>query len=231
MSIFIYFDSIIEFAEAFIAFLVAYYALKFYRITRDNSLLPLHLSFTSLGAGLSTHRITIIFAYALLILRRTNFKLLTRILLTSGLILFLSEAIGYGILVFSYLKLVKRKPIEATAPIILLPTIKPPPYWFLTYFRYHPTLEIIIICLLLYITYQTIINYVEKRSSGPLLVSLGFLFLTIGHIIFLFSSIFLTLYLIAHIIHLIGFLYIFTMLLKVTKKWLEKANTDLKSEL
>lgn len=123
---------------------------------------------------------------------------------------FASEVIAYGLIAYAYATQMRKM---ATDDLNLAPAA------VVSYvLRYHPLLEVVPFFILIYVTYQTIINYLQKKHTGPLLVSIGFILITLSHLFFFFSSIFSLVYIFGHLVQLIGFLTLLTMLLRVASR-------------
>lgn len=72
---------------------------------------------------------------------------------------------------------------------------------------------------LAYAMARSMINFAVKRSNDAMLVSLGFLFMFLGQLFFLFSPYDETrlLYVFGHFVNLIGFLFLLIMLAQMSR--------------
>jgi hypothetical protein len=191
---FVGFDSLMEIAGSAIALGIAYYALRGYRLTKERTLFFLHFSFALIGVGLLTDGIV------------TLPPISSRLSLLTGLgYLFrmLTEIVGYGLLLFTYLRRTKQTLTESALAVTLLP--------------YNPFLELVVFFLLAYITVQCAMNYGVRKERNALLVFAAFLLLSISHLLAVFPPIFPLLFVVAHSTQLLGFIALLTMLIRVAE--------------
>jgi hypothetical protein len=84
---------------------------------------------------------------------------------------------------------------------------------------YNPFLELIATALLAYVMVHAVINSAIKRNSATTLVSLGFSFMFISQLFFIFASVYdsLLFFMFGHFVNLMGFLFLLVMLMQVNK--------------
>ncbi len=200
-------DTGMEVIKTAISLAIGYFAFKSFKIMNERTLLYLHFSFVLLGSGLLIHTITMAYTLVSVLVSPPLVRLDVLLLRLGLLVFFFTEVAAYGLLAFVYASQTKSVAVEAA--------IVPP---ILTMLRYESSFEVLVIFILVYITYQTAVNYSTRRLTNSLLVVSSFTLLTVSHILFLFSSILVLLYPIADIVQLVGFVALLTMLLRVVRK-------------
>lgn len=191
-----------ELVSAIISFLIGYYALKGYKASSERGLLFLHFGFVILGVSMLLRVITTIYVISIYGESPVRpFIEFARIVYPS------IELVAYALFAFTYTYQAKiSSELKAVAPAVIFLLL------------YNPLLELLAIVLLAYVLVQSIINSVAKRSSGAMLVSLGFSCMFVGNLFFLFSTDDAPfLYIVGHFINLIGFLCLLIMLMRVSK--------------
>lgn len=192
---FVGFDSLMQIIGSIIALAIAYYALKGYRLTKDRTLFFLHFSFDLIGVGLLTDGIVTLPAVA-----ASRLSLLTNL---GYLVRMATEIIGYGLLLYTYLRRTRQTLTESTLAITFLP--------------YNPFLELVVFFLLAYITVQCAMNYTVRRERNALLVFTAFMLLAVSHLLTVFPPIFPLLFVVAHSTQLLGFIALLMMLIRVAE--------------
>jgi len=220
---FIGFSSAMEMAEGLIALSTCYYALRFYGLTGEKSLLWFQVAFLLLGVGLLSHGITtsvVIF----FLLPSLGPITATRVLKAIALVLFSCEAMSYGILIFSYLRAGEgRGRAPRGAELVLLAPVAPtakrppriPPEELVKWIRYHPFLEAIVLVMLVYLAFRGIHSLTGREGLSSFLVGFAFLFLTIAHTCFMLSPVLASLYVVGHILQLLAFTCFLGVVLRV----------------
>ena len=216
---FVGFDSLMEFVAFIIALAIAFQAFKGYRLTKQKTLLYVQFSFALLSAGLLVDSL----AGFLGILARSlkGVEILTQVGYT---IYFLAQVLAYGILVYAYVS--QTRTLSTTSVSLSLvslsglaalqasqgPVIRP-----LSLLEYHPISEIVLLFLLVYITFQTGINYSATKERNAFLVFLGFLLLVLSHLFFILALVGPLFFVFGHVFQLVGFVSLLSMLLRVTR--------------
>lgn len=216
---FVGFDSLMEFVAFIIAVAVAYQAFKGYRLTKQRTLLYVHFSFALLSAGLLIDSL----AGFLGILART-LRGAVAVTVVGYAIYFLAQALAYGILIFAYVSQTRTMGTASIslwiAPLlgsVALQAAQGPPIKLLgPLVEYHPISEIMLLFLVFYVTVQTGLNYSATKNSNALLVFLGFLLLAVSHLLFTLMPFGAVLFVIGHVLQLLGFVSLLAMLLRVT---------------
>lgn len=216
---FVGFDSLMEFIAFIIALTIAFQAFKGYRLTRQRTLLYVQFSFALLSAGLLIDSLTGFLG----ILARSlkGVEILTQVGYT---IYFLAQVLAYGILVYAYVSQTRAMSTTSVSPLLVplfgfstlqisqAPVIKP-----LSLLEYHPISEIVLLFLVVYIAFQTGINYSATKDRNAFLVFLGFLLLALSHLFFTLMPLGPLFFVFGHVFQLLGFVSLLTMLLRVTR--------------
>jgi len=216
---FVGFDSLMQFVAFIIAVVIAYQAFKGYRITKQRTLLYLHFSFALLSAGLLIDSLA---GFLGLLSRALRGTLVLTVVGYS--IYFIAQALAYGILIFAYVS--QARTLSATspslwvAPALGFATLQAAPIPAIKLLgrlvEYHPVAEIVLLFLVFYITVQTGLNYSATKDRNALLVFLGFLLLALSHLLFILMPFGALLFVIGHVLQLLGFASLLAMLLRVT---------------
>ena len=197
-------DSSLQIIEAGIALAISYYSLKGYRLVKDSTLFFLHFAFVLLGVGLLTDGVVSIPALA--------FRGLVSMSTMGYIIRVLAEIMAYTLLLFAYLRQTRRLMSGVSLVAAIPGTIS-----FFQIMEYHPLIEIIVFFLVAFIATQAAMNYSVRRERNSLLVFIGFVLLALGHVFYILLPVLRFFFVMAHLAHLIGFLLLLTMLLRVTR--------------
>jgi len=192
-----------ELGSAVISFLIGYYALKAYKASSERALLFLHFGFVILGVSMLLRVVTT--AYITIAILEESLP--KPVLGVAYIIYPLIELIAYAMFAVTYTyqtKISTELIVPAQIPLLRLFS--------------NPVLELLSTVLLAYVMVRSMMNFVSKRSNSALLVSLGFLFIFLGQVFFLFAPFDVTLfvYLLGHFFNLIGFLSLLIMLVQVS---------------
>jgi len=193
---------LMELVSAIISFLIGYYALKGYKASSERGLLFLHFGFVILGVSMLLRVVTT--AYAIVIIQEEG---RIKPIIESARIVYPSiKLIAYTLFAITYTYQTKATDELKTVTPALFPLF------------YSPFLELLATVLLAYVMARSVINSAVKRSSGAVLVSLGFLCMFLSHLFFLFATEeTLFLYLFGHFVNMIGFLFLLIMLMQVSQ--------------
>lgn len=216
---FVGFDSLMEFIAVIIALTIAFQAFKGYRLTRQRTLLYVQFSFALLSAGLLIDSLTGFLG----ILARSlkGVEILTQVGYT---IYFLAQVLAYGILVYAYVSQTRAMSTTSVSPLLVplfgfstLQVSQAPVIKALPLLEYHPISEIVLLFLVVYIAFQTGINYSATKDRNAFLVFLGFLLLALSHLFFTLMLLGPLFFVFGHVFQLLGFVSLLTMLLRVTR--------------
>lgn len=195
---------LMEFLSAVISFVIGYYALKGYRVSSERGLLLLHFGFVTLGVSMTLRVITTFYVIALIRELASPKPAVMAVLTFASIIYSVAQLIAYGLFAANYTRQAKMlAQVTVLRPLFML--------------RYEPFLELIAIVLLGYVAVQSLINLAMKRNTDAFLVTLGFSFMFVSHLFFLFTIVEAALYIIGQITQLIGFLCLLVMLTRVSR--------------
>ncbi|MHC1627321.1 MAG: hypothetical protein ACXQTI_00600 [Candidatus Nezhaarchaeales archaeon] len=197
-------DIVMELISSLIAMAVAYYAALGYKATLSRALLYLNLSFSLLGCGMFVD--SLLTGLSMTIFKASQAEAIA-LLRFSTLMLYTCEIIAFSILVFSYI----RQRFSSTmtlSSLIMIVLMR----------GYMPTMEAILIVMLLFISIQAISSASTSRTKASIFVSIAFLLLCLSHVFFMIVRVWLFSYIIAHSLQLLGFIFLLAMLLAVRAK-------------
>jgi hypothetical protein len=192
-----------EFIAFIIAIAVAYQALKGYKLSRERTLLYVHFSFVLLAVGLLVDGLS-----SIIVLLSHFLRALLYLYALGYTINFITQFVGYGILVVAYLLQTRNASVQlaVAAPIASI-----------LFIERNAFTELILIFLLVYITAQMGINYSMSKTTNGLLVLSAFASLSLAHFFFLMFIVRPIFFPLAHIAQLFGFLLLLAMLLRVNQ--------------
>lgn len=189
-----------ETISALISFSIAYFAMKAYKLTGNKSLMYLYFGFSVLGAGMITR--VIASTYIALLIKELEIKI-RNLIFTISMIYGLMRTIAYILFTLAYVHRTKIEIEQGAVTATIIPIIL------------NPYFELVEMTLLIYVTAQAAINFIESRNVNSMLIFVGFTLILISHIAFMFSIIISQMYILAHLIQLIGFICMLLMLIKV----------------
>jgi hypothetical protein len=217
---FVGFDSLMEFIAFIIALAIAYQALKGYRLTKQRTLWYVHFGFAVLSAGLLIDSLTGFLGILARTLRGT-----IGLASIGYSIYFFAQLLAYSMLIYAYVSQT-RTLNRTSAPVLFASlfgsaTLQAAPVPGVRSLgplvEYHPIAEIVLLFLVLYVAVQTGMNYSSSKDRNALLVFLAFLFLALSHLFFILQPFRALLFVVGHMFQLVGFLSLFTMLLRVAR--------------
>lgn len=201
---------LMEFISSFISFLVGYYAMKGYKAFSVKELLFLYWGFIILGIG-TFMRVVSATYFAVIINIFEPQASLRRLLNFAGLIYTLTQLVAYGFFTATYILQAKATG-ERNMKLTVIPAVFP----IYTLF-FNPSLELVAIVMLGFITVHSFINWLLRKSEETALVFLGFGFMLLSHLLFLFMFVNPTLLFFGQLTQLTGFLCLLAMLVRVSK--------------
>ena len=202
---------LMEFVSSFISLLVGYYALKGYKKFAIKELFLLYLGFIVLGVGTFLRVVSATYFVTLLKTLEPTPNIRSLINL-AGLIYTLTQLIAYSLFTATYILQAKafgKRSLE----LGIISTAFFPIYRLF----FNPSLELIAIAMLGFITVHSFINWMLKKTSESALVFFGFGFMLLSHLLFLFMILQETLLFLGQVTQLAGFLCLLAMLAKVSK--------------
>ncbi len=202
---------LMEFVSSFISFLIGYYAMKGYKAISIKELLFLYLGFIILGVGTLMRVISATY-FAVIIEIFEPQSGLRSLLNLAGLIYTLTQLIAYSLFTTTYILQAKALG-ERSVEVSVISAAAFPIYALF----FNPSLELIAIIMLGFIAVHSFINWLLKKSSESALVFLGFGFMLLSHLLFLFMIKEPMLLFFGQVTQLSGFLCLLAMLAKVSK--------------
>lgn len=206
-----------EFMSSLISFIVGYYALKGYRATGSRGLFLLYTAFMVLGIGIFLRLIALAyFAVILGVLEASQAQLLGLVNLTVW-IYSSTQLIAYSLFAITYILQATKSGKQSAAAVAISAAATVP---FSARLFFIPSLELVAITLLGFVTVYSFMNLLLKKGSDAALVFLGFGFMMLSHLFFLlmvfrqFSTSFLFL---GQLTQLAGFICLLIMLARVSK--------------
>jgi hypothetical protein len=205
-----------EFIAFIIALAVAYQALKGYRFTKQRTLWYVHFSFAVLSAGLLIDSLAVFLGILARALRAA-----VAVTLVGYSVYFFAQALAYCMLIYAYVSQTRTLNMWSI-PVLLasmfgFATLQSPPIRLLgPLIEYHPVSEILLLFLVFYVAVQTGLNYSATKDRNAFLVFLAFVFLALSHLFFILQPIGPLLFVIGHVLQLLGFVSLLAMLLRVT---------------
>jgi len=202
---------LMEFVSSFISLLVGYYALKGYKEFSIKELFLLYLGFIILGIG--TFLRVFSATYFVILLRALEPAPHLRSLINlAGLIYTLTQLIAYSLFTATYILQAKALG-ERSLELGIVSAGLFPIYGLF----FNPSLELIAIVMLGFITVHSFSNWILKRSSGSALVFLGFGFMFLSHLLFLFMIVEPMFLFFGQVTQLAGFVCLLVMLARVSR--------------
>ncbi len=183
-----------------ISLVVAFYALKAYRLSSEKSFLLLYFGFSILSTSMFTRVLGTIYLF---VLAGATSASLRGLLAIVNIVYGLMRVLSYILFTAAYIRQVRSSGEASYA--VALP------------FILSPSLEFLGVVFLLYVVIQLAINFMSTRNFNSFLVLLGFLLLFMSHIAFMVSILSLTWYLVGHLLQLSGFTSLLIMLVRVSR--------------
>ncbi len=190
-------DAVMEATCSAIGFLVAYYAFKAYRFSGNVFFKLLYLGFMAISSAMIFRSSLII-----ILLSLSPAPFLTFIIKEASLIQSLVRALGYFLFIVAYVKQLKASKMEA---LVLTPILV------------SPLIELACICMLFYLVAHMLMLLLSTRNRDLLFILSGFTLFLASHALFFASISYSVLYLVGHVVQLLGSLCFLTVLVRVTK--------------
>ena len=209
-----------ELVSSLISFIVGYYALKGYRASGSRGLFMLYVAFMVLGIGIFLRLIALAyFAVILGVHEESRAQLLGLVNLTVW-IYSVTQLIAYSLVAATYIlqaRNIGRQSARATEVAAVMAAAIVP---FSAKLFFIPSLELVAIALLGFVTVYAFMNWLLKRGSDAALVFLGFGLMMLSHVFFLlevFKKYSVSFLLLGQLTQLAGFVCLLIMLAKVSK--------------
>jgi hypothetical protein len=203
---------LMEFISSFISFLVGYYALKGYRTSSAKGILLLYLGFVILGIGIFLRVVTATYFVIIIRVYESATPHLSGLANLAASIFTLTQLTAYSLFTVTYV--LQAKNIGERSAEISAVSAAAIPIFRLFYI---PTLELIAITLLGFVTVYSFTNWLLKRGIDAALVFLGFGFMLLSHLFFLLMIVGEEFLFLGQATQLAGFVCLLVMLAKVSK--------------
>lgn len=207
-----------ELVSSLISFIVGYYALKGYRASGSRGLFMLYTAFMVLGIGIFLRLIALTyFAVILGVHEASQAQLLGLVNLTVW-IYSVTQLIAYSLFAATYILQARNIGKQSATEVAAITAAAIVPFSARLFFI--PSLELVAIALLGFVTAYSFMNWLLKRDNDAALVFLGFGLMMLSHVFFLleivkkYSVSFLFL---GQLTQLAGFICLLIMLAKVSK--------------
>ncbi len=220
------FDSVMYLISAMIGFLLSFYFYKIYSLSSEKTHLYLYLGFLLLSTGLLSLSVADMYSYLNFINchNACTLGLLDNVFDLEDFAYFVYFGLSlfaYGLFILAYipqgLKLSKNFVLLSMVFLFLIASILLIRAGNVLWYSYHEYFHITALLMMVFITFRTIVNYSENKGLNSFLVVVSFSFISLFHLLHLFSFISGWMYVFAHISMLIGFGSLLFMVLRVKK--------------
>ncbi|MDD5416994.1 MAG: hypothetical protein PHU12_03390 [Candidatus Aenigmarchaeota archaeon] len=193
---------IIYILASMIGFLVSFYFYRSYTFAKQKEHYYMYLSFASLSMGFLVFGITELYTYLSLIKGLTTMFTEFSSFRDFGIwIYYACSLISYSLLCLIYL------PKNLKFALFL-------PYWY----KGFPYFHVLSLFLISYVIFRSTANWFVNRTRNSMLVMLSFLMLGLYHMFMFFTSFSEWMVVIAHVALICGFLSMFWMIFRVSRK-------------
>jgi len=206
-----------EFVSALISFIIGYYALKGYRASGSRGLFLLYTAFMVLGIGIFLRLIALTYFAVILGVHEASQSQLLGLVNDTVWIYSVTQLIAYSLFAVTYILQARNIGKQSAAAVSVSAAATVP---FSARLFFIPSLELVAITLLGFVTVYSFMNLLLKKGSDAALVFFGFGLMMLSHVFFLLevfrkmSSSFLFL---GQLTQLAGFVCLLIMLAKVSK--------------
>jgi hypothetical protein len=201
-----------EMVSVFVSVLIGYYASKAYKASSAKGLLYLSLGFIILGLGIFLRTTTATFF--VLVNRVTDVvpSSLAGLSNVAGVVFTITQLVAYALFIAAYVYQFKgvgqNIGVEGVAAAAVFPVAR---------LFYIPTLEILAIVMLGFVAVSSMMNWLHRRTLNSALVFVGFGFMFVSHILYLFIIFNEGFLFIGQLSQLVGFICLLLMLAKVNR--------------
>ena len=207
-----------ELVSSLISFIVGYYALKGYRASGSRGLFMLYTAFMVLGIGIFLRLIALAyFAIVLRVHEESQAQLLGLVNLTVW-IYSVTQLIAYSLFAATYVLEARNIGKQSATTVAAVTAAAAVPFSARLFFI--PSLELVAIALLGFVTVYASMNWVLKRGNDAALVVSGFGLMMLSHVFFLlevFKKYSVSFLLLGQLTQLAGFVCLLIMLARVSK--------------
>lgn len=214
------FDPPMYVASALIGFLLSFYFHRIYSISRDKKHMYLQMGFLLLSISLLT--VGMANAYVYFAFSQCQHSCTLGFFDNVFSLDDYAYFIYFGLSIFAYLLFwIAYKPrnsghskmlmLALLAYLLLVALLPPVSVGSTAWHEYYGYFNLTAFVILLFISFRSAVNYIDKRTASSLFVMLSFGFISLSHLIRLFSSFNELMYVLAHISLLIGFGFLLIM--------------------
>jgi hypothetical protein len=202
-----------DLTSSFISILVGYQAFKSYKVSSAKGFLYLYWGFMILGVGIFLRTVTATF---FVLVFRTVENVPSSLLSLSnfaGIIFTVTQLVAYSLFIATYvIQTGSLSRQDLVAGGAMASAVFPVARLF-----YIPTLELLAITMLGFVAVSSLMNCLHQRSLNSALVFLGFSFMFLSHLLFLFMIFEELLLFFGQITQLTGFVCLLIMLARVNR--------------
>jgi hypothetical protein len=223
------FDALMYFISSLIGFLLSFYFHKIYSLSSEKRHLYLFWGFLVLSFGLLSLSVTDIFSYITFWQCHPSTPCTLGILdqafdiaSFSYFLYFGLSIIAYALFMFSYIPKkfkISNLPIWLLSiyfivVLITLPLGRGEVVWY----SYSVFFDLIAFLMIFFVFFMNAMNFSENKNTESFLVIISFLFLSLFHLIHIFSFVSGWMYVLAHVSMLISFISLLSVVIKVKRK-------------
>ena len=222
------FDSVMYFISSAVGLMLSFYFHRMHMISSEKKHLYVHFGFLLLSIGLIVMSITSLFNFAAHVACPTDKTC------TSGLLgnLFSLEDFSYlvyfGFSIFAYLLFIlvyaeeylkssKVFVVIFLSYLILLIVFLPIKAGHGLWYSYNEYFHLTSFIMLLFVSFRSFMNYTELKRFNALLVAVSFSLISVSHLFYLFSFVSEWMYVLGHVLTLLGFTGFFMLIMKAMK--------------
>ena len=208
---------LMELASSIISFIVGYYALKGYRASGSRGLFLLYTGFMVLGIGIFLRLIAVIYFAVILGVHEASRSQLLGLVNLTVWIYSLTQLTAYTLFAVTYILQAKSIGRQSIAAVAVSAAATVP---FSARLFFNPSLELVAVTLLGFVTVYSSMNLLLKRGTDAALVFSGFGFMMLSHVFFLlevFRNLSTLSLFLGQLTQLAGFVCLLIMLARVSK--------------
>mgnify|MGYP006977947032 CR=1 FL=1 len=199
------FDLIMESIAMILAFIIAFFAFRAYRVTDMKPFLYLGVGFLLMGIGMLSRVASI--SYILWLMRFTDWPTTVfRRMIQSA------EMTYSGLRVASYVVFAATYGYASTRRLSASMAVLP-----LQVLVYSPLFEMVSALLLAFVVAWTGINYAQNKTTESGLVLLGFSLLLLSHVFFVFTPIAAGFYFSGHLLQLLALCFVMSAVVRASR--------------
>lgn len=206
-----------ELVSSLISFIVGYYALKGYKASGSRGLFLLYTGFMVLGIGIFLRLIALAYFAVILGVHEASPGQLLGLVNLTVWIYSLTQLTAYTLFAVTYILQARSIGKQSIAAVAVSAAATFP---FTARLFFNPSLELVAVTLLGFVTVYSFMNLLLKRGSDAALVLSGFGFMMLSHVFFLlevFKNISTSSLFLGQLTQLAGFVCLLIMLARVSK--------------